>query len=120
MFTEIKEGKRVLTKEINLDKDIGLVLSEFNFKDHGADFFYLPNPLGVRIEVILTRGHLNYIKEISLKFIDTNEKEFLFFKNTSQVWTVFEEAGDFKVGKQGEVIRYIMDKIREFWVDKNI
>ena len=43
MYTEIVNGKREIIVEIKLDKDIGGVLGEYNFKEKEPDFFYLPN-----------------------------------------------------------------------------
>lgn len=114
MFTEIKDGKRVLTKDIKLDTDIGDVLSEYHFKENPKDFFYLPNPKDIRIEVIILRDDLNHINSINLKIIG-DVKEFLFFKTVKNTWTLQDQYGWESLDSEDQVVIGIMNKVREFW-----
>jgi len=114
MFSEMRNGKRVITKEIKLDTDLGAVLSEYHFKENPTDFFYLPNDRNIRIEVIVQRDDLNIILAVNLKIIG-DVKEFLFFKTVKNTWTLQDDTGWVSLNKEGDVIIEIMNKIREFW-----
>jgi hypothetical protein len=114
MFTEIKEGKRVLTKDIKLDTDLRDVLLEYHFKENPKDFFSLPNPKNIRIEVIVMRDNNNHIESINLKIIG-EVKEFLFFKTVKNTWTLQDQSGWESLDSDGQVVIEIMNKVREFW-----
>jgi hypothetical protein len=113
MFTDIIKDKRVITKEIKLDHDIGAVLSEYNFQG-ALDFFYLPNDKGIRIEVLVFRDKQNHINTVNLKLIG-EVKEFAFFELKNQIWTLRDQHGEVIVDSDSKVIYLIMEKIREFW-----
>jgi|LauGreDrversion4_2_1035121.scaffolds.fasta_scaffold392900_2 hypothetical protein len=114
MYTEIVNGKREIIVEIKLDKDIGGVLGEYNFKEKEPDFFYLPNTKETRIEILVIRDETDTIEEITLKMIST-VKEFAFFKCKNQLWVVQDQSGEGTIGEGVNVLREIMEKIREFW-----
>jgi len=114
MFSEVREGKRVITKEIKLDTDIEAVLYEYHFKEHHKNLFYLPNDKNIRVEVIIERDDLKRITVVNLKIIGS-VKEFLFFKTVKNTWVLQDESGWVSLNKEGDVIIEIMNKIREFW-----
>lgn len=114
MFTEIRDSKRVLVKEIKLDTDLKDVLSEYHFKENSKDFFSLPNPKNIRIEVIAMRDNNNHIESINLKIIG-EVKEFLFFKTVKNTWTLQDQSGWESLDSDDQVVIEIMNKVREFW-----
>lgn len=114
MFTEMRDGKRVIIKDIKLDTDLKAVLLEYHFKENPTDFFYLPNKKNIRIEVIVQRDESNLIIAVNLKII-SDVREFLFFKTVKDTWTLQDPSGWVSLDKEGDVVIEIMDKVREFW-----
>lgn len=110
----MRDGKRVIIKDIKLDTDLKEVLFECHFKEKIKDFFYLPNKRNIRIEVIVQRGESNLITAVNLKIIG-DVREFLFFKTVKNIWTLQDPSGWVSLDKEGDVVIEIMDKVREFW-----